>query len=425
MKFIIPSSDELVNLREDPLLWEQELDVVPRVAEAVERATGLRAGRVYWRSDHDYLYALELADLGKGRPSMATLYGLWDRYEPRPLEHEIEADIIDFLLWFSGTTEEISVENVTKLIEFARQRGRCRTTWPEGSVLRTPEERFAHLPGFNYEPKYVEVEGLRMAYVEKGLGDPILMLHGEPTWGYLYRKMIEPLAQVGRVIVPDQIGFGRSDKPVDIFAYSYKSFARWMRKFILELDLSRITLVCQDWGGLIGLRVLSQIPERFIRLVTSSTGIPYGRGVGGNKGFLQWRRYAQRQDYLDAPAIMQSYSDQCVLTEEEAAAYRAPFPSAEYQTAAFTWPRLVPIRLNHPGNYDNYAAVQVLKTLNIPVFLPWGDRDVFKADEAALRKIFKNCAPSLSIPNAGHFIQEAGDAVAEPIRRWILATPGE
>lgn len=425
MKFITPSSKELANLREDPLLVEQELDVVPAVAEAVEKATGMRAGRAHWRSDHDYLYALELADLGKGRPSMATVYGLWDRYEPRPLEHEIETDLIDFLQWFAGVTKEIAVENVTKLIEFARQRGRCRITWPDGAVLRTPEERFAELAHFDYTPRYAQIEGLRMAYVEKGQGDPILMLHGEPTWGYLYRKMIPPLADIGRVIVPDQVGFGRSDKPVDMNAYSYKSFVRWMRKFILELDLSRITLVCQDWGGLVGLRVLSQIPERFSRLVAMSTGIPYGRGVGDNKGFLKWRRYVQRQDYLDVPTIMQSYVDRCVLSDDEAAAYRAPFPSAEYQTGAFTWPRLVPVRLDHPGNFDNYAAIRVLRTLDIPVFLLWGERDVFKADEAALRNIFNNCAPPCPIAAAGHFLQEtSGEVVADHIRKWILATPG-
>lgn len=424
MKWITPAIDELKNLREDPLLWEQELDVMPEVAEAVEKASGMRAGRVYWRSNHDYLYALELGDLGKGYPSMATVFGFWDRFEPRPMEHEIEADLIDFLMWFASTTEKIPADDIQKLIGFARQRDRCQVTWPDGAVLRTPEERFSTLPGFEHRPQYADIEDLRMAYVEKGQGDPILMLHGQPTWGYLYRKMIEPLAKAGRVVVPDQIGFGRSDKPVDRAAYSYKSFARWMRKFILELDLSRITLVCQDWGGLIGLRVLSQIPDRFARVVAMSTGLPYGRGVGDNKGFLEWRRYVQRQDYLDVPTVMQSYSDRCVLTDGEAAAYRAPFPSAAYQTGASTWPCLVPIRLDHPGNYDNYRAVKKLRTLEIPVFLPWGERDVFKTDEAALRRIFKNCAPPCAIPDAGHFLQEtAGDVVAEHIRNWMATTP--
>lgn len=209
MNFITPGAEELSYLRTDPLLWEQELDVRPDVAEAIERATGVRAGRVYWRSEHDHLYALELADLGRGRPSMAMVSGHWDRYEPRPPEHEIDADLLAFSIWVAEVAESLNPADFAKVAQFAG----VRTSWPEGTVLRTPEERFANLPGFTYEPKYIEVEGLRMAYVEAGSGDPILMLHGEPTWGYLYRHMIPPLAEVGRVVVPDLIGFGRSDKP--------------------------------------------------------------------------------------------------------------------------------------------------------------------------------------------------------------------
>ncbi len=289
MNFITPTDEELSYLRADPLLWEQELDVRPDVAEAIEQATGIRAGRVYWRSEHDHLYALELADLGRGRPSMAMVYGFWDRYEPRPPEHEIDADLLTFMVWVAGITKSINPSDVKRVAEFAyKQTGRVQTNWPEGSVLRTPEERFANLPNFPYEPHYMEIEGLRMAYVEHGSGAPILMLHGEPTWGYLYRKMIPPLSEVGRVIVPDLIGFGRSDKPVADNAYSYKSHVRWVRKFIQALDLQRITLVCQDWGGLIGLRVVAQMPDRFSRLVPMNTGIPDGSGV--TKELTAWRQ---------------------------------------------------------------------------------------------------------------------------------------
>ena len=182
MQFIKPDPKELEHLRADPLLWEQELDVRPEQAEALEQALGLRSGRVYWRSDHDYLYALELADLGRGRPSMATLYGHWDRWEPRPPEHEINQDMLAFLLWMAGFFEDIDAEIVEKL---ARHRDMPKMLdWPDGSVLRTPEERFADLPAFDYQPKYVEIEGLRLAYVEAGSGDPIWMQHGEPTWGF-------------------------------------------------------------------------------------------------------------------------------------------------------------------------------------------------------------------------------------------------
>jgi haloalkane dehalogenase len=434
MRFIEPPAEELSYLRADPLLWEQELDVRPDVAEDIERAVGKRAGRVYWRSDHDHLYALELADLGQGRPSMAMLYGFWDRREPRPPEHEIDADLLDFMTWVGGICRDIDPSDVERTAGFAQaQTGRMRTTWPEGSVLRTPEERFAGLPDYAYEPRYAEIEGLRMAYVEHGSGDPILLLHGEPTWGYLYRHMMPELAQVGRVVVPDQIGFGRSDKPVADNAYSYRAYVRWMRKFVLALDLERITLVCQDWGGLIGLRLVSQIPERFRRIVAMNTGLPDGspppQAEGGPSGlggaFMTWRRFSQRVTELDVPAMMKRAVQKRTLTDAEAAAYGAPFPSVEYQTAALLWPRQVPIRPDHPGAYENRLAVEKLRALDFPALLPWADSDpVTSAGVSVLRGIFKNCAPPLPIAGAGHFIQEdAGEEVAGHIRRWIEETP--
>jgi len=301
MNFIIPSAEELSYLRADPLLWEQELDVRPEVAEAIEKAVGFRAGRVYWRSEHDHIYGLELADLGRGRPSMAMVYGHWDRYEPRPPEHEIDADLMDFILWVAEVAPTLNPSDVSRVAQFAG----VRPTWPEGSVLRTPEDRFANLPGFPYEPRYVEVEGLRMAFVEQGEGDPILMLHGEPTGGYLYRHMIPPLAEAGRVIVPDLVGFGRSDKPVADHAYSYKSHVRWMRRFIMALGLQRVTLVGQDWGGAIGLRILAQMPERFRRLVAMNTGIGGGFKLG--EGFMGWRIFSQRARELDLPRMMKRF----------------------------------------------------------------------------------------------------------------------
>src|SRR5215470_13012671 len=153
MKWVTPTAEELSYLRADPLLWEQELDVRSEVAQAIERATGTRAGRVYWRSTHEHLYALELADLGRGRPSMATVYGHWDRYEPRPPEHEIDADLLAFSLWVAEVAESLDPADVAKVAQFAT----VQTSWPAGSVLHTPEERFTNLPGFAYEPKYVEV----------------------------------------------------------------------------------------------------------------------------------------------------------------------------------------------------------------------------------------------------------------------------
>jgi haloalkane dehalogenase len=417
VNFVAPQPEELRCLRADPLLNEAELDARPEVAEAVERAAGCRAGRVYWRSKHDHLYALEIIDTGRGRPSAAAVYGHWDRYEPRPPEHEIDADLLDFGLWVAEIAPGLDPADVERVARYAG----VRTTWPDGSVLRTPEARFADVPAYPYEPRFVEVEGLRMAYVECGAGDPILLVHGEPTWGYLYRSMIPPLARTGRVIVPDLIGFGRSDKPRAANAYSVKAHVRWLRGFIQALDLGRITLVCQDWGGSLGLRVLADMPERFARLVAMHTGI--SAGEFHSEAFLKWRRFSQRVEMLDVPKLIRNTLRRRVLTGAEAAAYDAPFPAREYQTGALVFPRLVPIRPDHPGAYDNGVAIARLRTLDLPVLLPWGDSDPITAPaQAHLRSIFPNAAPPLVIRDAGHFIQEdAGPEVAEHILRWLGA----
>ena len=420
MNFITPFPEELAYLRADPLLWEQELDLRPEMAEAIAWATGLRCGRVYWRSAHDHLYALELADVGKGRPSMAQVFGHWDRYEPRPPEHEIDADLMDFLLWVAQISGSIKPDDVSRVAQHAG----IRPAWPEGSVLRTAEERFANLSGFPYRPHYLDIEGLRMAYVEEGEGDPILMLHGEPTWGYLYRDMIPPLSEIGRVVVPDLIGFGRSDKPVADNAYTYKSHGRWVRKFITNLNLQKITLIGQDWGGAIGLRILAQMPERFSRLVAMNTGI--GPGLNPGKGFRRWRYISQRVQELDVSGLMRNAVLRRKLTDGEAAAYDAPFPSVDYQTGALVFPRLVPVRPDHPGAYENRIAMEKLKNLNLPVLLPWADQDPITGPwEAALRKLFRKVAPPLTIKGAGHFLQEdAGEEIAGHIRQWMIESWG-
>jgi haloalkane dehalogenase len=416
MKFIVPDAEELSYLRADPLLWEQELDVRPEVAEALERAAGKRAGRVYWRSEYDHLYALELADFGAGRPSMARVFGHWDRWEPRPPEHEIDLDLLAFSEWVAEVGG-FGPEYVRKVAHHAG----IKPSWPEGSVLRTADERFADLPGYPYAPKYTEIEGLRMAYVEAGSGDPILMVHGEPTWGYLYRKMIPPLAGVGRAIVPDLIGFGRSDKPRPANAYSYRGHARWLRKFILSLNLERITLVCQDWGALLGLRLAGQMPERFARVVAMNAGLPHGDVR--TEAFLKWRRFSQRVLYLDVAKLMRNTARRAQLSDAEAAAYQAPFPSVEYQAAALAFPRLVPAHADDPGVYENRRAIARLRQLDLPVFMAWGEEDpIMKPAEAGLRGIFRNAAPTFWISGAGHFVQEdAGEEIAIKVREWIRA----
>jgi haloalkane dehalogenase len=343
---------------------------------------------------------------------MAMVFGHWDRYEPRPPEHEIDADLLDLCDWLA----RIGGLNRADVAKVAQHAG-IKRGWPEGSVLRTPDSRFTDLPGFEYAPKYVEIEGLRMAYVEAGTGDPILCLHGEPTWSYLYRHMIPTLSRVGRVIAPDLFGFGRSDKPVAANAYTYKSHARWMRGFLAALNLEKITLVCQDWGGLIGLRVLAQMPERFSRLVAMNTGLPIGGAPA--EAFLKWRRFARRVDALDMPTLMRNSLKRRKLTDAEGAAYQAPFPSREYQTCALKFPALVPIRADHPGTFENKQALERLKTLDLPVLLPFGMEDpITAASEPFLRSVFKNVGPSMPVAGAGHFIQEdAGEEVAGMIVR--------
>lgn len=402
MNFIQPETEELALLRADPLLWEQELDVRPAFAEAIERATGIRSGRVYWRSAHDHLYALELADLGRGRPSMAMVLGHWDRYEPRPPEHEIDADLLQFSLW-AAQTGGLNPADIAKVARFAD----VQTSWPQGSVLRTPDERFHNLPGFPWQPRYIEIEGLRMAFIDEGPRDsrPYLLLHGQPTWSYIWRHVIAALSPKARVIAPDLIGFGRSDKPVAANAYSYKSHTRWLRGFIAALDLRDVTLVCQDWGGLLGLRVLSQVPERFRRVVAMNTMLPDGSRP--TDAFLKWRRFSQRTPHLDVARLMRGSLRRRSLTDDEAAAYNAPFPASEFQTAAAVFPRLVPIRPDHAGAYENRKAIEVLRTLDIRASLPWGVDDPITAPgEPQLRSIFRDVTAPAPIANAGHFVQE-------------------
>jgi haloalkane dehalogenase len=222
------------------------------------------------------------------------------------------------------------------------------------------------------------------------------------------------------VICPDLIGFGRSDKPLVANAFTYRSHVRWVRRFIAALGLERITLVCQDWGGLLGLRVLSEMPERFSRLVAMNTGIPNGGPPA--PAFLKWRQFAASQRSLDLARLMKGSVRTRRITDEEAAAYQAPFPNVESQMAARVFPRLVPIRRDHPGAHENRLAIERLRTLvDLPVLLPWADSDPITASgEAQLRSIFRKCADPLPVRGAGHFIQEdAGEEVAAHIRRWL------
>lgn len=291
--------------------------------------------------------------------------------------------------------------------------------------MRTPEERFQDLPDFPFEPQYVEVNGLRMHYVDEGAGDPILCLHGEPSWAYLYRKMIPTLAQIGRVIAPDLIGFGRSDKLLNKDDYSVAFHARQIRGLIEQLDLRSITLVCQDWGGLLGLPLVADLPERFARVVVMNTFIPTGEEPP-SEGFLRWRGFAAKQTDLDVGFILQSG---CVsqLAPEVIAAYNAPYPDASYKAGAHQFPLLVPITPDNPASDWMRKARVFFSTWTKPALVMFSDSDpVTRGGDRFFRQLIPSASnePEITITQAGHFLQEdKGEEIAEHIKQFIGRRP--
>ncbi len=239
------------------------------------------------------------------------------------------------------------------------------------------------------------------------------MVHGEPTWGYLFRRMIPKLATVGRVIVPDLIGFGRSDKPVDQNAHTYKSHVRWMRKFVTALDLRRVTVVAHDWGRRIMARVVADLPDRFSRTAPELRS-------GDLPGALirDWRRYVQRAEILDIEGLMMQAVTR--LTPEEAAAYQAPFPSKEYQAGPLVLPRLLPSHEEDAGVYENRDARAKLKALDLPVLVPLTSG---APSPTEFQKVVPMVPRSLGFQGSGHFIYEdAGEELAEQIVKWMEET---
>jgi haloalkane dehalogenase len=236
-------------------------------------------------------------------------------------------------------------------------------------VFRTPDERFAGLPDYPFAPNYHQVTPeLRLHYVDEGLRDapPVLMLHGEPTWSYLYRHMIPPVAAAGsRVLAPDLIGFGKSDKPADPDDYSYAGQVAWLRHWIEALDLRGVTLVCQDWGSLIGLRLAAEMPECFAAIVMGNGGLRTG-DTPMSRAFLTWRLFANRSPRFPIDRIVQ-YGTKRKLSGAERAAYDAPFPSAEYKAAARVYPSLVPATPDNPESEANRRAWQVYERWDKPL----------------------------------------------------------
>lgn len=292
------------------------------------------------------------------------------------------------------------------------------------NVLRTPDERFEGLPGWACAPRYVDdlpgYEGLRMHYVDEGPRDAavtFVCLHGEPTWAYLYRKMIPVFTAAGhRVIAPDLFGFGRSDKPVEESVYTFSFHRDALKRFFERCDLLDACLVVQDWGGLLGLTLPMDYAERITRLIVMNTGLGTGRPAG--PGFEAWRQYNAAHPDLDIPALMKRGTP--FLTDAEAAAYAAPFPDARYKAGVRRFPELVPTRPGMPGAETGLDAAEfLLHEWHGESFMAVGLKDPVLGEPAmhALHRVIRNCPAPMLLPEAGHFVQEWG----EPVARAALA----
>ncbi len=286
-------------------------------------------------------------------------------------------------------------------------------------VLRTDDSRFVGLPGFDFAPHYLDdlagYDGLRIHYLDEGPAEAtetFLCLHGQPTWSYLYRKMIPVFAGAGRrVIAPDLLGFGRSDKPVDERVYTF-AFHRGMLMALIErLGLQRVTLVCQDWGGILGLTIPPAMPERFVRLLVMNTTIPLGQPV--SEGFDRWRAFNRSQPDLDVAALMQR--SQPDMTIAEAAAYAAPFPDARFKAGVRRFPELVMTDPGMAGIVEAERAVRFWREeWTSPTFMAVGMTDPVLGPEvmARLRATIHGCPPPLEVADGGHFVQEKGEGIA-------------
>jgi haloalkane dehalogenase len=284
-------------------------------------------------------------------------------------------------------------------------------------VLRTPDDRFTDLPDHPFTPHYVDVDGLRVHYVDEGPpdGPVVLLLHGEPTWSYLYRTMIPPLVAAGcRTVAPDLVGFGRSDKPVADAAHTYAAHVGWIGAVVTSLGLRDITLVCQDWGGLIGLRVLADQPESFAAVVAANTGLPTG-DHGMPDVWWRFRNWVAAADELPIGFLVNAG---CVtdLSPEVQAAYDAPFPDESYKAGPRALPQLVPTSPDDPATLANRAAWELLAQWRKPFVCAFSDGDPITRDMAP---VFRKLVPGTqglehpTIADAGHFLQEdAGPALA-------------
>jgi len=299
-------------------------------------------------------------------------------------------------------------------------------------VLQTPNDRFVGLPGFPFAPHYVEVADgaggrLRLHYVDEGPRDgaPVLLLHGEPSWSFLYRKMIPVLVDAGlRAVAPDLVGCGRSDKPTARDDYTYQRHVDWMTGFLETVDLTGATLVGQDWGGLIGLRLVAEHQDRFARVVAANTFLPTGDRDPGD-AFRAWQRFSQETPSFDVGRIVNGgcTSD---LTSDVVAAYDAPFPDDTYKAGVRQFPMLVPSRPDDPASDANRAAWETLRSWTKPFLTAFSDHDPITAGaDRVLRADIPGCRgqPHTTITDAGHFLQEdAGEELAGVVAAFVGST---
>jgi haloalkane dehalogenase len=294
-------------------------------------------------------------------------------------------------------------------------------------ILRTPEERFVDLANFLFPSHYVEVDNLRIHYVDEGDSnrDPILLMHGEPTWCYLYRHMIPVFVQHGyRAIAPDLVGFGRSDKPADRRDYTYQRHVEWMTRWLLAIDLRNMTLVCQDWGSLIGLRLAAEQSDSFARIVLANGGLPAGDWRPPS-AFRLWRLFAQYSPWFPISRIVAA-GCQSRLSPDAIAAYDAPFPDESYKQGARAFPALVPTRPNDPAVPANRRAWEVFERWDKPFLTAFSDGDpITRGLDRGFQRRVPGAAeqPHTVIRGAGHFLQEdKGVELAHVVVKFIEAT---
>jgi len=294
-------------------------------------------------------------------------------------------------------------------------------------VIRTPDERFSKLPDFPFAPHYIEVNGLRIHYVDEGKGETILCLHGEPSWSFLYRKMIASMSKKHRVIAMDFVGFGRSDKFTEREAYTFQMHLDTLMGFIKAMNLEQITVVVQDWGGLIGLAAVAHMSERFARLVIMNTGLPTGKGKP-SEAFLAWRNYAESHPDLQVgQSMLGGVAHPERLTKEIIAAYEAPFPDVTYKAGAAVWPLLVPISPDNPASAEMRHAREVLSGWDKPALVMFSDKDpITGGGDKFFRSLIPTAKdqPEIIIKDTGHFLQEEkGEEISQHILDFISRTP--